>query len=517
MLAEPITVDPVPMDVDLGRVPRRTPPARPSEHRRDGKRRRLNSADDHEACKLAEHLQLVAEDGAEDQPQVPMPSAANTHSAPVLAVDVAVQDRTDAEQEACVRWGPPLPRTLVAARIADRVGEASPPRWGPPLSREVVVSRIAAKLDAAPAPRWGPPLPRDIVTSRIAGRPLPPLPAALLADEETKESEPPNPAHATTEESTAAEPMDVGTGLAMASDPPTMAPREWRLQFDGACRGAPNPGGAGALLYSPDGVVVWTGSRYLPGAKETNNTAEYTALLIGARTAADHGAGRLRIEGDSLLVIRQVKGLYATKSTRLRQLRNAVRRELARVPQHSLHHIDRQANAVADRLANRALDMKSDKIEYKEHPVAGACTTTMRSPQAGPPATPPPGHEDTEMADADSDSGLLADIDDSEVYARMRLEPGAVPARRPRLRLRQLADEEMEAASEAVECLSAALSAKITNAEDWATAEALPHLLRPRTPPAAATPTATGGGPPHGPPIRRGPRSTPRPGENAAP
>ncbi|KAE8958536.1 hypothetical protein PR002_g30836, partial [Phytophthora rubi] len=388
----------------------------------------------------------------------------------------------EAEAEARGRWGPPLPREVVASRIADRLGEIEPPRWGPPLPREVVVSRIAARLEAAPAPRWGPPLPRSVVASRIADRLASPSQDVSLLDEETKESEPPDPTHyAADEESTTAEPMDVVVETTMDSDPPTTTPRAWRLQFDGACRSAPNPGGAGALLYNPEGAVVWTGSHYMPGAQETNNTAEYTALLIGARAAADHGATSLRVEGDSLLVIRQVKGLYATKSTRLRKLRNAVRHELARAGQHSLHHIDRQGNAFADRLANRALDMKSDKIECKEHPVAGACTTLMGPPSTDPPATPPPVPVDAEMVDADSDSEPRADIDDGEMYAPMRLEPGVIPARRPRLRLRQLTDDEMEAAGEVVERLSAALSAKITNASDWETAEgyitALPYLL----------------------------------------
>uniref|UniRef100_H3H5C4 Reverse transcriptase domain-containing protein n=1 Tax=Phytophthora ramorum TaxID=164328 RepID=H3H5C4_PHYRM len=319
-------------------------------------------------------------------------------------------------------------------------------------------------------------------SARIADRLAPPSPDLSLLDEEMKESEPPDPTHhSADEDSTDAEAADAVMEPAFVSDPPTATPREWRLQFDGACRGGPNPGGAGALLYNPEGAVVWTGSHYMPGAKETNNTAEYTALLIGARAAADHGARQLRIEGDSLLVIRQVKGLYATKSTRLRQLRNAVRHELARVGQHSLHHIDRQGNAFADRLANRALDLKSDKVECKEHPVAGACTTCMGSPSAGPPATPPPTTADIEMADAGSDDELRADIDDGEVYAPMRLEPGVIPTRRSRLRLRQLTDDEMEAAGEVVERLSAGLSAKIADADDWETAEgyitALPYML----------------------------------------
>ncbi|KAE9108429.1 hypothetical protein PF010_g11908 [Phytophthora fragariae] len=511
-----------PMDVDQGHTPlgqRCPPPRRPSERRSDGKRRRLNSADDADAQKLAEHLQLVDEDGVEDPPQAHKPSAASALSAPVLAVyvhnaqrftlctytaasfgtlqrhrdsrhrSVAFQDRflagcacgtPFASRPAAARHAKACagPRTPTAEAPRPPIDSARSSRLGGDLHYREKWWCLASRRDLKLLQhRAAPPLPRSVVASRIADRLASPSPDVSLLDEETKESEPPDPTHyAADEESTTAEPMDVVVETTTDSDPPTATPRAWRLQFDGACRSAPNPDGAGALLYNPEGAVVWTGSHYMPGAQETNNTAEYTALLIGARAAADHGATSLRVEGDSLLVIRQVKGLYATKSTRLRKLRNGVRHELARVGQHSLHHIDRQGNAFADRLANRALDMKSDKIECKEHPVAGACTTLM-----GPPSTDPPAQVDAEMVDADSDSEPRADIDDGEMYAPMRLEPGVIPARRPRLRLRQLTDDEMEAAGEVVERLSAALSAKITNASDWETAEgyitALPYLL----------------------------------------
>ena len=63
----------------------------------------------------------------------------------------------------------------------------------------------------------------------------------------------------------------------------------------------------------------------------------------------------------------------------------------------------------------------------------------------------------------------------------MRVSHQKVPARCSRLQLRKIEDIEKEAASEVVERLSAALSAKISKASDKATAEgyitALPHLL----------------------------------------
>ncbi|GMF33304.1 unnamed protein product [Phytophthora lilii] len=129
-------------------------------------------------------------------------------------------------------------------------------------------------------------------------------------DEETKESEPPAtpPMLATADERGTASHTDDQDG-------------EWLLRFDGACRSNPGPGGAGAALFKPSGPAVWTCSHYDPSIGGTNNTAEYTALLLGARAAADHGVKKLRVEGDSTLVIQQVRGIFATKSTRLRALR----------------------------------------------------------------------------------------------------------------------------------------------------------------------------------------------------
>ena len=324
----------------------------------------------------------------------------------------------------------------------DDTAPPSTTRWSSPLPRALIASRAAARLDEVPAPRWGPPLPRSVVASRIADRLLPPD----LDDEETKEEEDsPASVRAVGDEE---EHADGDSG-------------EWLLRFDGACRANPGPGGAGAALFKPSGPVVWTGSHYMPSNGETNNTAEYTALLLGVRAAADHGVKRLRVEGDSILVIRQVRGIFATRSTRLRRLRNAVKAEIARLDCVTLHHVDRQANGHADRLANQALDRRRSQMECGVHPDGSGCTA---SPTAG--ADQPAGTVDLTPAVAASAVDLPADIDDGEVYAPMRVSHQEVPARPSRLRLRKLEDDEIEAASEVVERLSAALSAKISDASD---------------------------------------------------
>ena len=74
--------------------------------------------------------------------------------------------------------------------------------------------------------------------------------------------------------------------------------------------------------------------------------------------------------------------------------------------------MDRQANGHADRLANQALDRRRTLMECEVHPDGSGCT-------ASPTASPghPAGVKDVAASAVD----LSADIDDSEVYAPMRV------------------------------------------------------------------------------------------------
>ncbi|RMX62684.1 hypothetical protein DD238_007976 [Peronospora effusa] len=351
---------------------------------------------------------------------------------------------------------------------------SSASRWDPQLPREMIAGRVAARLSETTAPCWGPPLPRSVVASRIADRLLPPE----LEEDDTKEGD--------DSDTLASIRVDAEDAEAQGDDE-----GEWLLRFDGACRANPGPGGAGAAPFKPSGPVVWTCSHYMSSSRETNTTAEYTALLLSDRAAADHGVKHLRVEGDSSLVIQQVRGIFATRSTRLRKFRTSVKTELARLARVTLHHIDRQANVHANRLANAALDRRASKTECGVHPVSsGALCTSLTTPDhaavASPvrPATPAATAAASEVTDVEDDMG---DIDDGEVCAAMSVGPDAVPQRRPRLRLRKLDDAELEAASDMVERLAATLAAKITDAGGWEAAEgyitALPHALYDRLQP----------------------------------
>ena len=61
------------------------------------------------------------------------------------------------------------------------------------------------------------------------------------------------------------------------------------------------------------------------------------------------------MQGDSKLVLNQVFGVWKVSAPHLAAQRDRARALLQRIPQHTWEHVPRDANAAADRLANRAI------------------------------------------------------------------------------------------------------------------------------------------------------------------
>ena len=126
------------------------------------------------------------------------------------------------------------------------------------------------------------------------------------------------------------------------------------LYFDGCSKGNPGPSGAGAVIYDESMTEIWSQALFV-GPKSTNNEAEYTGLLIGLRRAVEMGISDLLVRGDSLLIIRQMKGEYKVKSVSLKSMYlEAV--ELARsIKTIRYEHVYRNFNKRADELSNLGL------------------------------------------------------------------------------------------------------------------------------------------------------------------
>jgi len=120
---------------------------------------------------------------------------------------------------------------------------------------------------------------------------------------------------------------------------------------DGGSLGNPGSSGIGVIIEGSDGhrirIAKWIG-------RQDNNVAEYVALLEALQYAVELKAETLHVYSDSEVVVRQMNGEYACRSSRLHSL-NWICRKLARSLQFSISHVRRELNTEANGLAASAV------------------------------------------------------------------------------------------------------------------------------------------------------------------
>ena len=120
---------------------------------------------------------------------------------------------------------------------------------------------------------------------------------------------------------------------------------------DGGSLGNPGPSGIGVVIdgceSGPIRISRWIGH-------QDNNVAEYVALMEALQCALSLKAKALHVYSDSQVVVRQMRGEYICRSSRLYSLHWTCRK-LARALSFSISHVPRENNAEANQLANTAV------------------------------------------------------------------------------------------------------------------------------------------------------------------
>jgi ribonuclease HI len=129
---------------------------------------------------------------------------------------------------------------------------------------------------------------------------------------------------------------------------------KFRAHIDGAARGNPGPAGAGVYVHAEEGIPPEEHFEAL--GRQTNNVAEYRALLLALEHAAKRGATDVMIESDSLLLVEQMLGRFRVKAAHLQPLFADAYRRAKAFPRFSIRHVRREQNVDADRLANLGAD-----------------------------------------------------------------------------------------------------------------------------------------------------------------
>ena len=89
---------------------------------------------------------------------------------------------------------------------------------------------------------------------------------------------------------------------------------------------------------------------------QTNNFAEYMAVVLALEAARRLGAAEVELVLDSKLVVEQLSGRWKVRHPAIRPLVDRAHSLLAEFRRWSVRHEPRESNVAADALANLALD-----------------------------------------------------------------------------------------------------------------------------------------------------------------
>ena len=153
-----------------------------------------------------------------------------------------------------------------------------------------------------------------------------------------------------------------------------------RFNVDGGSRGNPGPAAYGVVVRSPKGEIVAELKKYI--GRSSNNVAEYYGLIAALDYAEQHGIRALRIEADSELMVKQMRGQYKVKSADLQPLYERAKKMSQGFDSFRIEHVYREQNREADQLANEAMDEAEGKTAAKPEAKAASPKTDKPKPAA---------------------------------------------------------------------------------------------------------------------------------------
>lgn len=127
------------------------------------------------------------------------------------------------------------------------------------------------------------------------------------------------------------------------------------LFSDGGSRGNPGQAAIAFIIEDPARGVILKQHGECIGV-ETNNVAEYRALIEGLRVAQRYRPNRLICHLDSELVVRQLSGEYRVKMPTLQPFVDEIRELSMEFSDVVFRHIPRSDNYRADALVNKVLN-----------------------------------------------------------------------------------------------------------------------------------------------------------------
>jgi len=128
------------------------------------------------------------------------------------------------------------------------------------------------------------------------------------------------------------------------------------IYSDGGARGNPGPAATGVVVKDEKGKNIASFGEYL--GKQTNNYAEYMALISGLKKAKEIGADEVECILDSELITKQMRLEYKVKEPTLQKLFVQAYNAASQFKKVTYRHTMRHNNIEADKLVNEVLDKR---------------------------------------------------------------------------------------------------------------------------------------------------------------
>lgn len=129
------------------------------------------------------------------------------------------------------------------------------------------------------------------------------------------------------------------------------------IYADGGSRGNPGPSASGIVIKDEHGAIRDAFGEFL--GHQTNNYAEYMAVILGMQKAEELGATELDIIVDSKLVCEQLNQNWKVKHPNIAQLFVRAWNQMQKFKKVTIRHTERANNKEADAEVNKVLDAQT--------------------------------------------------------------------------------------------------------------------------------------------------------------
>jgi len=126
------------------------------------------------------------------------------------------------------------------------------------------------------------------------------------------------------------------------------------IYTDGGSRNNPGPAATGVIIKDENGKTLAAYGEYL--GEQTNNYAEYMAIISGLKKAHALGATEVECIADSKLVVEQMNGNWKVREPSLQKLFVQAYNAATKFKKTKYRHVLRELNKEADAEVNKILD-----------------------------------------------------------------------------------------------------------------------------------------------------------------